>query len=68
MWFSNFNSESTFTPTNFLLELVATWIPSIETTETISGFLLLSKMQDFPWLDFKLLFFKPTEKFSWRGL
>ena len=53
MWFSNFNSESVITPSNFSWELAAIEIPS---TETISGFLELSKISDFPGLAFKWLF------------
>ena len=53
MWFSNFNYESIVTPSNFLWELAARGIPSIE---TISGLLVLSKIWDFPWLAFKWLF------------
>ena len=53
MWFSNFNSESIITPSNFSWELAAIEIPS---TETISGFLELSKIWDFPGLAFKWLF------------
>ena len=41
------------TPSNFLWKLVAIEIPS---TETISGFLELSKISDFPGLAFKWLF------------
>ena len=46
----NFNSESAVIPSNFLLKLVARGIP---TTETISDFLELSKIWDFPGLAFK---------------
>ena len=53
MWFSNFDSESIITPSNFSWELAAIEIPS---TETISGFLELSKIWDFPGLAFKWLF------------
>ena len=63
MSFSNFKSESNVTPNNFSWELAARRIPSIE---TISGFLVLSKIWDFPGLAFK--WFKLAEKFSCRGL
>ena len=53
IWFSNFNSESIITPSNFLCELAAREIPL---TETISGFLELSKIWDFPGSAFKWLF------------
>ena len=49
MWFSNFNSESIVTPSNFSWGLAAIEIPS---TETISGFFELSKIWDFPGLAF----------------
>ena len=49
MWFSNFNSESIITPSNFSWELAAKEIPS---TETFSSFLELSKIWDFPGLAF----------------
>ena len=47
------NSESIVTPSHFSWELAAREIPS---TETISGFLELSKIWDFPGLAFKWLF------------
>ena len=49
MRFSNFNSESIITTSNFLWELAAR---EIRSTETISGFLELSKIWDFPRLAF----------------
>ena len=53
MSFSNFNSESIVIPSNFLYELAVRGIPSIK---TISGFLLLGKIWDFPGLVSKYLF------------
>ena len=53
MCFSNFNSESIVTPCNFSWELKARGILSIK---TISGFLVQSKIWDFPGLAFKCLF------------
>ena len=53
MSFSNFNSECIITPSNFSWELAAKDIPS---TETILGFLGLSKILDLPGLAFKWLF------------
>ena len=52
-WFTNFNSEFIITPSNISWELAAREIPL---PETISGFLELSKIWDFPWLAFKWLF------------
>ena len=53
VWFSNFNSESIITPSNFSWELATRGIPS---TETVSGFLELSKIWDFPGSTCKWLF------------
>ena len=60
MWFSNFNYESIVTPSNFLWELAARGIPSIE---TISSLLVLSKIWDFPGLAFKWSFIN-----QWKSL
>ena len=53
MLFSNFNSESIVTPSNFSRELAARGILPIETT---SGLMVLSKIWGFPALAFKWLF------------
>ena len=60
MWFSDFNFESIITPSNFSWELAVRGDPS---TETISGFLELSKIWDFPGLAFKWLFLN-----QWKSL
>ena len=58
MSFSNFNSKSIVTPSTFSWELAAKRIVSVE---TISGFLVLSKMWDFSGLTFQWLFLNQRE-------
>ena len=65
MRFSNFHSESIVTPSNFSWELEARGTSSIE---TISGFLVLSKIWDFPGTAYKWLFLHLMEKFRCRSI